>query len=264
MPETEQEAALLAQHTATLRDALAEKVPQWAATVVQALTPEPDSPESDEAVERVRTTAETETVPELTRLLDTDIDAQWCSPLDVVRTLVPVLTDTLDQLGAAARPRDARSQELMPDDIYAITPATFADIHPSLHEPGLGWGAAKAHVHLRRHGTDARPPVVVVFAPELGDRSRFDHYQVTHVRSAGKLAEFATETEPDLVIVDLDRTSAPADFRIDNAHVIGFGSHVDTDRQDAALEAGFDAVVARSVFFRRLPELLAPVAKAHL
>ncbi|NNE95379.1 MAG: hypothetical protein HKN24_05070 [Acidimicrobiales bacterium] len=263
MAETEQEAALLARHTDALRDALARRVPQWAAAVVESLSPEPGSTASDDAAARVRTMAEAETVPELERLLGSDIDAQWCSPLDIVRKLVPAITDALDRLGAEPRSRDPRSLELMPHDTYAITPATFADIHPSLHEPGLAWGAAKAHVHLRRHATDD-PPVVVVFAPELGDRSRFDHYDVTHVRSAGKLHEFAARTEPDLVIVDLDRTSAPADFRIDDAHVVGFGSHVDTERQDAALDAGFDAVVARSVFFRRLPELLAPVAKANL
>jgi hypothetical protein len=37
-----------------------------------------------------------------------------------------------------------------PDDVYDLTPASFADVDPALHEPGLVWGAAKAHVHLAR------------------------------------------------------------------------------------------------------------------
>ncbi len=173
-------------------------------------------------------------------------------------------TAELRALGVSPVPRDAHSIQLHPDDIYDLTPATFAEIHPSLHEPGLAWGAAKAHVHLRRHRpADASlpdsQPVVVVFAPDLGDRSRFDSYDVTHLRSAAALADLADE--PDLLIVDLDRASDPAAFRLENAHVVGFVSHVATDIQAVALSAGYDAVMARSVFFRRLPELLAPVLR---
>ncbi len=263
MAETETEAALLAEHTASLRDAMVQLVPEWAAKTVIARSPDPSSAASRDAADRVRSLAQTETVTELIRLLDSDIDDQWASPLEVVRSLVPALTAELEHLDAPAVPRDPRSIELMAEDVYALTPATFADIDSSLHHLGLAWGAAKAHVHLRRHAQEDPSPVVVVFAPELGDRSRFDSYDVTHVRSAGKLAEFSESTEPDLIIVDLDRTSAPADFRLDNAHVVGFASHVETERHDVALEAGFDAVMARSVFFRRLPELLAPVAKVQ-
>ena len=39
---------------------------------------------------------------------------------------------------------------IFPDDDYDLSPATFADIDESLHEPGLVWGAAKAHVVLTR------------------------------------------------------------------------------------------------------------------
>jgi hypothetical protein len=52
--------------------------------------------------------------------------------------------------------RDEFSERNFPDDTYDLTPASFADVDPSLHEPGLEWGAAKAHVHLarrRRQGT---------------------------------------------------------------------------------------------------------------
>ncbi len=263
MAESEGEAALLAEHTSALRTAMIELVPQWVETVIAARAPEPSSAATRDAVERIRSLAETDTVPELSRLLDSDIDHQWSSPLEIVRSLVPALTAELHELDAPAVPRDPRSIELMAEDVYAVTPATFADIDASLHPLGLAWGAAKAHVHLRRRAPVEPTPVVVVFAPELGDRSRFDSFDVTHVRSAGKLVEFAESTEPDLIIVDLDRTSAPADFRLDNAHVVGFGSHVETERHDVALEAGFDAVMARSVFFRRLPELLSPVAKVQ-
>lgn len=264
MAETEHEAALLADHAASLCALLVSNLPHWVEGVLQSRAPSDTPPEAlHQAAAAAMETTNTEVIPSIERLLATDIDQQWSSPLDIVRSLVPALTAQLDKLGARTVPRDAGRVEMYPDDRFALTPATFADIHPELHQPGLAWGAAKAHVHLRRYGNPTpSPPVVVVFAPDLGDRSRFDAYTVNHVRSAGKLVEFAQSSEPDLVIVDLDRTSAPADFRIDNAHVIGFGSHVDTERHDEALDAGFDAVMARSIFFRRLSELLEPVAKA--
>ena len=264
MAETEHEAALLAEHAAGLGDLLVDIVPAWVDHALRVRSPHETDPAALQAASRrVVESAQTTTLPAIVRLLDADIDEQWSSPLDIVRSLVPVITGELDGLGAQVVARDPGTIDMYPDDRFALIPATFADIHPDLHQPGLAWGAAKAHIHLRRHGQSASvsDPVVVVFAPDLGDRSRFDAYLVTHVRSAGKLAEFAQSSEPDLVIVDLDRTSAPADFRIENAHVVGFGSHVETDRHEDALDAGFDAVMARSIFFRRLPELLEPVAK---
>ena len=40
------------------------------------------------------------------------------------------------------------------------------------------------------------------------------------------------------------------------SHLIGFYSHVDTQAAAAAEQAGFDAVMPRSAFFKHLPELL--------
>jgi hypothetical protein len=40
--------------------------------------------------------------------------------------------------------------------VYDLTPASFADVDPALHEPGLVWGAAKAHVHLARRRREGR------------------------------------------------------------------------------------------------------------
>jgi hypothetical protein len=46
--------------------------------------------------------------------------------------------------------RDEFDERAFPEDLYALTPASFADVDPALHEPGLMWGAAKAHAHLVR------------------------------------------------------------------------------------------------------------------
>jgi hypothetical protein len=53
-------------------------------------------------------------------------------------------------------PRDEFSVRSFPDDAYDLSPASFADVDPALHEPGLAWGAAKAYVHLaRRRAADS-------------------------------------------------------------------------------------------------------------
>ncbi|NNF54015.1 MAG: hypothetical protein HKN03_06170 [Acidimicrobiales bacterium] len=262
--ESATEAELLASHADALLEALWATVEQWAVNSLVSRSPADAHKRVQLSADRISDHVRSSVLPDLATLLGADIDEQWTTPLEIVRSLVGPITAELQSLHVPPPQRDSHSVALHPQDLYNIAPATFANVHPSLHEPGLAWGAAKAHVHLRRHQRQAsdRRPVVVVCAPELGDRSRFDAFEVHHVRNAQKLAEFSAHTEPDLVIVDLDRTPDPVPFRIENAHVVGFGSHVDTPRHDAALEAGYDAVLARSIFFRRLPELLAPVQKS--
>jgi hypothetical protein len=41
---------------------------------------------------------------------------------------------------------------MFPDDDYGLTPATLAALDPTLKDPALIWGVAKALAHRRRHG----------------------------------------------------------------------------------------------------------------
>jgi hypothetical protein len=91
------------------------------------------------------------------------------------------------------------------------------------------------------------------FVPGLMDRSRFDGLDVVFVSDR----DAALAASPSLMLVDLDRCENPEDFRLEKVRVIGFASHVDADRQAAGRAAGFDEVLPRSVFFRRLRELVA-------
>lgn len=97
-------------------------------------------------------------MPELRRILAADVDADAGSPLEALRCGVGPMTACLDRRGAARPPRDEFLVRQYPSDPYGLGPASFADIDPGLHEPGLLWGAARAHVHLRRRregeGTD--------------------------------------------------------------------------------------------------------------
>lgn len=85
-------------------------------------------------------------------LLGCDIDEQSGTPLTVLRDAVRYPTEVLAGLGVPDVVRDDFAQRSFPDDRYDLTPASFADVDESLHEPGLAWGAAKAFVHRRRRG----------------------------------------------------------------------------------------------------------------
>ncbi len=83
-------------------------------------------------------------------LLEEDIAEQAIGPLEVLRRAVAGPTEVLRRAGVEPVRRDEFAERNFPDDVYDLTPASFSDVDPLLHEPGLMWGAAKAHVHLRR------------------------------------------------------------------------------------------------------------------
>lgn len=87
---------------------------------------------------------------ELRRILDADVDRGTGSPLAAVRAAIGPVTELLEKWGTPHRSRDDFVADAFPEDRYEIGPASFADIDAELHEPGLIWGAARAHVHLRR------------------------------------------------------------------------------------------------------------------
>ena len=135
--------------------------------------------------------------------------------------------------------------------MYDLTPGGFLDFGDDVQAAGLTWGAAKAHVHRHRRRVAPRGggPVVAV-APNIMDQSKFSG--VSLVRSA----EEAMVLEPSLLLVDVDRVKELDAFVSAAFPTIGFGSHVDEVRLNAARDAGFAEVLPRSSFFKRLPTLL--------
>ena len=89
-------------------------------------------------------------VPSLRDLLQTDVDVQRSNPLSLLRAAVAYPTRVLAEAGVPAVVRDRDAERIFPDDPYDLTPGSFSDVDPSLHEPGLAWGAAKAHVVMAR------------------------------------------------------------------------------------------------------------------
>lgn len=140
----------LADYGARLAQTVRLAMPSWVERAVERrhLGPLPDEMRA-EAVAAGRAAAD-DIGTRLDELLALDIDQQWTNPLTVIRTAVRYPTEILARHGVPETPRDDHAVAINPDDRYDLAPASFADLGPDVHEWGLVWGAAKAHIHLRR------------------------------------------------------------------------------------------------------------------
>ncbi len=146
--------AMLARCAADLADAVDAALAGWVQRSVAGRWVEwsasPLPPEVAMAATEAGQAAREAVVPPLRELLTTDVDEQRTNPLTLIRGAVVHPTAVLQAAGVPPVVRDDQAARLFPADVYDLTPAAFADLDPSVHEPGLVWGAAKAHVVLRR------------------------------------------------------------------------------------------------------------------
>jgi hypothetical protein len=92
----------------------------------------------------------------LRALLALDVDAQPTGPLEVVRAAVRYPTEVLAAAGVPPVVRDEFAEASFPEDHYDLVPGGFRDLDESVHEPGIRWGAAKAHRILARRRAEGR------------------------------------------------------------------------------------------------------------
>ena len=143
----EDDEAALAAHAHTLVEAIEAVLGDWIRwSIADHRSDLATSAEADAAVEA----GSAELSVELRRLLSQDIADQTEAPLQILRRGVRFATEVLAAADVPPVVRDDFAKKAFPEDVYDLAPAQFTDVHPSLHEPGLVWGAAKAHVHLRR------------------------------------------------------------------------------------------------------------------
>lgn len=105
----------------------------------------------------------------------------------------------------------------------------------------------------------------LMFTSKLRVAAKQTGTEIKFVRSPEALLAEARQTQPSLVILDLnaDRLrpidmleAVKADAALAEVRTIGYASHIDVDRINAARAAGATEVMARSAFVARLPELL--------
>lgn len=151
--------ARLAEYAAALADGIEAALSGWVVGSVERVLVAWSGAADEAVMDQARAAgdeAALEIGPQVRALLLTDIDDQRTNPLAVVRRGVVYPTRVLRGAGVPPVVRDADAEARFPDDDYDLVPAAFADLDPSLHEPGLVWGAAKAHVHLARRRAEGR------------------------------------------------------------------------------------------------------------
>lgn len=155
-PTRTDDEARLAELAEGLADGVVAALPGWVARCIAARSV--GVTVDDVVVAAAGRRAAADVGPRVRRLLAADIDEQRTGPLALVRHAVAYPASVLSAAGVAPVERDADAVRLFPDDAYDLSPASFAELHPDLRGPGLEWGAAKAHVHRRRHGAHPRFP----------------------------------------------------------------------------------------------------------
>ena len=157
---TQSDLEALAGFADALADGIDVAIGPWViASVDRVVRAETGVGPSDDVVTRARDAAEQARAtvsPRVRALLEFDIDEQRTGPLEIVREAVRFPTEVLREAGIAPVERDPAAVSMFPDDPYDLTPTRFADLDPDLHDPGLMWGAAKAHVHLARRRAEGR------------------------------------------------------------------------------------------------------------
>jgi hypothetical protein len=149
--------AALESFARALADAIDAALPAWVERSVARFVPlDTTAPPPDDGTSLADTVAalgtqvRDEVGGRVRALLETDIDEQRASPLALLRSAVRQPTELLRSLGVAPVQRDDFDVRNFPDDVYGLVPTSFADVDASLQDPGLRWGAAKAHVFKQR------------------------------------------------------------------------------------------------------------------
>lgn len=146
---------MLEEQARALADGLDTYLPRWTERSVERLLLAHSGsadPNIMAAARRAGERARDDVGHRVRAVLAADIDDQRTNPLSILRQAVRYPTDVLRQAGVPPVQRDRFAEERFPDDDYDLTPASFADIDPSLLDVGLAWGAAKAWLHKQRHG----------------------------------------------------------------------------------------------------------------
>jgi hypothetical protein len=133
-------------YSARLRDTMADVVHSWLRDVFTTVVSRQGIDVSTETdrIDRVVADTARRLLADIDELLSHEAWEQRRNPLDLVRAAMENVTAELKRMGARPVSRDEFKERSFPDDVFDLAPATWSDLHPDLHEPGLEWGAWKA------------------------------------------------------------------------------------------------------------------------
>lgn len=171
-------------------------------------------------------------------------------PLELFQEAIGYPTEVLLEAGIPPAKRDPVAVSALPGDLYDLAPASSQSLGEEAWRAHLAWGAVKAAAL-----TSTVERRVLVVSANLLDRSRIE----SAIRAAGLSVASLDASSPTRALVDLsspgaiDRIEELTDGGVD---VIAFGPHVDTATLEAAAAAGATESLPRSIFFRRLDEIV--------
>lgn len=191
------------------------------------------------------------------------------SPLEIVRIATEPLTAVLRERGIAPVPRDARSEELHPHDVYDLYPATSRDLGEDVWRIHMEWGIERARQVAGvvpaspGGGQPVAMPAVALFGlseprrSQVADALRSMGYRPLLWRNPAAL-EAGLAGMPRLVIVDLDHREADSAIRqsVDTARVVAIGKGIDDFAEAATMALGAEEVVDSDRILDRLGALL--------
>ncbi len=122
----------------------------WVEHQISSRLPPAQQIDLADLIESVVLEASAEVGARLDLLLCADAADQRSNPLSVLRSAVPFVTRALIAAGIDPVRRDDDARAMHPEDLYDVTPGAFSDFGQEVHDAGMMWGAAKAHLHLRR------------------------------------------------------------------------------------------------------------------
>ncbi len=105
----------------------------------------------------------------------------------------------------------------------------------------------------------------MLFIAKIRGAAQLANAEIAFARSVDAAFEAAKKNNPALIVIDLhsqriDAFELAEKFKRDestrNIPLLGFYSHVHTELQRKARDAGFDRVMPRSVFSKHLTEIL--------
>lgn len=139
----------------TLLDAAVAAMPGWVQRCVHSVLGAQSievTPDVERATEQASLDAQSWTAELLPPVLATNDPQHVGTPLTVIRAAARFPTAVLRQAGAAELQRDDYARRHFPEDVFDLTPASWADIDDALVDPAIRWGAARVRAHL-----DSRP-----------------------------------------------------------------------------------------------------------
>jgi hypothetical protein len=139
------------EHGERLHQAITGAIRPWLNAVIESRVPDTAiSAQLAETLDGISTAVDRS----IAELINADVQEPLSGPLERIRREVEPLNDALDHLGVPAPQRDAVDVQMRPADRHALGPMTFRDLGENVHEAGITWGAAKAHLHLQRRRPD--------------------------------------------------------------------------------------------------------------